>query len=346
MAQKKAQEVEAWLARPSSAHPIVLIYGPDRGLVSERAAEFVRKLGFDLDDPFAVVRLDATAIDTDPGRLMDEVQTMPMFADRRLVWVRGVAGQRTLAAALKDLCARPPASVTLLLEGGDLKKGSPVRVSVETGTASMALPCYVDHGRAIETIIDEVLERDGVAIAPDARHYLKVNLGGDRLASRAELEKLTLYTKGELRVELHHVRQIVGDVSARSVDDAVDSILDGDVSGFDTAFSKWTSGGQEPFQILAALLRQMQQLQALRAFVDAGAAPSVTVAAARPPIFFARKGLMERALQRWTSEAVAKALDRLQATILATRSRGHLEQATARQALMAVTMEARRLRQP
>ncbi len=45
MAQKKAHEVDAWLKRPDPRAQIVLIYGPDRGLVSERARAFAVATG-------------------------------------------------------------------------------------------------------------------------------------------------------------------------------------------------------------------------------------------------------------------------------------------------------------
>ncbi len=49
MGQLKANEVDAWLARPQAGVPIVLIYGPDRGLVSERASRFAEKVGVPLE---------------------------------------------------------------------------------------------------------------------------------------------------------------------------------------------------------------------------------------------------------------------------------------------------------
>ena len=91
MAQKKAYEVDAWLSRPDRAHAIVLIYGPDRGLVAERARAFAVATGLPLDDPFSVVRLDASEIERDQGRLLDEARTVPMFSARRLLWVRNAS---------------------------------------------------------------------------------------------------------------------------------------------------------------------------------------------------------------------------------------------------------------
>ncbi|TIR44717.1 MAG: DNA polymerase III subunit delta, partial [Mesorhizobium sp.] len=75
MAQKKGYEVDSWLARPDPRISIVLLYGPDRGLVAERAKAFAGKTGLPLDDPFSVVRLDGSEVDRDEGRLLDEART-------------------------------------------------------------------------------------------------------------------------------------------------------------------------------------------------------------------------------------------------------------------------------
>lgn len=344
MAQKKAHEVDGWLARPQGAFPIVLIYGPDRGLVSERATLYARKAGFQLDDAFSVTRLDAGELENDPGRLVDEASTVAMFADRRLIWIKGAGSHKALGASLKDLCATPPASTLILVEGGDLKKGAPVRAAVEQGSAGMALPCYVDQARAIDGVIDEVLARDGLTIAPEARQALRASLGGDRLATRSEIDKLALYARGDSRIEIAHVAGIVGDVSAKSLDDATDAILAGDIAGFDRAFSGWVNAGNAPFQLVSAVMRQFQQLELLRTAVDGGSSASAAVAAARPPVFFSRRSNVERAVQRWTPSAIARGLERLQSTVLAMRTRSQLEEPTARQAMLALAIEARRLR--
>ena len=106
MAQKKAHEVDAWLARRQSDAGIVLLYGPDRGLVAERARAYALATGLPLDDPFCVVRLDAAEIDQLPGRLVEEAQTVPMFADRRLIWVRNGGAQKAMADDIRALIVK------------------------------------------------------------------------------------------------------------------------------------------------------------------------------------------------------------------------------------------------
>lgn len=345
MGQKKAHEVDRWLARPEQAYRIVLIYGPDRGLVSERAKRFATGSGLPLDDPFTVVRMEASEVEQQPGRLADEAQTVPMFSDQRLIWVKGAGNQKALVSDVTTLISEPPTDCTILIEAGDLRKGSSLRSAVERGASAMALPCYADDGRGIDTVIDETLGAAGLTISLEARQLLKANLGGDRLATRGELEKLTLYCAGAKEVNPEDIRLLIGDVAGLSADEAVDAVISGRFQAFDIAFQRFLAAGNPPFLVLSATLRQIHALQIMRQAMDTkGVTASAAVAGARPPIFFSRRKTVENALARWSGIALQNAAERLQATILRTRQKPSLAGSITRQALLALTVEGARAR--
>lgn len=343
MAQKKAHEVDRWLARPEQTYRIVLIYGPDRGLVSERAKRYATSTGLPLDDPFTVVRLEASEVEQQPGRLADEAQTVPMFSDQRLIWVKGAGNHKAFVADVTALNSNPPTDCTILIEAGDLKKGSSLRSAAERGASAMALPCYADDGRGVDAVIDEALGAAGLKISLEARQLLKANLGGDRLATRGELEKLALYCKGATEVTPEDIRSLIGDVAGLSTDEAVDAIISGRFQAFDSAFRRFVAAGNPPFLVLSATLRQVHALQVMRQAMDSqGVSASSAVAGARPPVFFSRRKTVETALGRWSSTALKNAADRLQAAILRTRQKPALAVPLARQALLALTVEGAR----
>jgi DNA polymerase-3 subunit delta len=126
MAQKKAHEVDGWIAKPDSRARVVLVYGPDRGLVSERAARYAAGTKLPLDDPFSVIRYDASELEQDPGRLLDEARTVPMFGGQRLLWVRNAGAHKGFADAVAALAAEPSPDALVLIEAGDLKKTAPL----------------------------------------------------------------------------------------------------------------------------------------------------------------------------------------------------------------------------
>lgn len=342
MAQKKAHEVDSFLSRLQPQFPIILVYGPDKGLVSERASTFAKLTGIKLDDPFSNIRLDATDLERDPVRLVDEAGTVSLFGGRRLIWVRNAGGGKNLANTVKQLTKTPLENVYVLIEAGDLKKGAGLRAAVETAPSAMALPCYADDARALDGLIDQVLGEYGLAISLDARKWLKESLGGDRLVSRSELDKLCLYALGKNDVTLDDVKNAVSDVSGLTYDEIIDAVLSGDLVGFNNRFDRQVATGSALFLILSAAQRQFQQLQLLRQQVEVeGKTPSSAIASARPPIFFRRQKTMEQAVSRWTLSRIAQAMQRLQKAILESRKNAALAEPIIRQALLALAVSAR-----
>ena len=191
-------------------------------------------------------------------------------------------------------------------------------------------------------MIDGELGKAGMSLTLEARQALRRNLGGDRLASRGEIAKLVLYAHGRSEIGLDDVQATTGDVSGLSVDDAVDSVLDGRIDDFDAVFTRQSLNGSQAYLVLAAAIRQMQAIHLMRAGMTGRNAASV-VAAARPPVFFSRRKTIERAVERWTADALQRALSRLQAAVLATRRRPDLAVAIARQALLGIAVESARL---
>ncbi|MBB3218340.1 DNA polymerase-3 subunit delta [Ochrobactrum sp. RC6B] len=343
MAQKKTNEVDSFLARPTSSFPVVLLYGPDKGLVSERARRFAEASKLPLDDPFAVIRMEADEIEADPAKLADEARTISMFGGQRLIWIKNAAGQKKLAEAIKLLATEPPQETFVLVEAGDLKKGAGLRSAVENAPAGMALPCYSDDSRGIDGVIDDVLAEWKMQITLDGRQLLRASLGGDRLATRGELEKLCLYARGKERIDIDDVREAVGDVAGLSTDEVIDAVLAGDLPRFEISFDRVVKSGTAPFLLLNTAMRQFQQVQTLRHIADTERkSASVVVAAARPPIFFNRKKLIENAVSRWSGESLARVMERLQRAVLESRQNASLAIPIIRQCLLAISVEALR----
>ncbi len=251
-----------------------------------------------------------------------------------------------LAEDVKALTAEPARDAIILIEAGDLKKGAGLRAIVEAAANAIALPCYADEARDLDTVIDDELRKAGMSMTLDARQALRRNLGGDRLASRGEIEKLVLYAHGQKEIDVDDVNALSGDVSGASFDAAVDAVLDGKVGDFDIAFNRHCQSGGHPFLVLSSAMRQLQAIQVMRGQMESGGRNAASVVAgARPPVFFSRRKLVEKTLERWNVEALGRALNRLQTAVLQTRKRPDLSEALARQALLGIAIESARLGQ-
>lgn len=345
MSELKAGEVDRFLRNPDKGKILYLVYGPDRGLVSERGELLAKSTGVDLADSFSTIKLDANELASDPVRLIDEAYTVGMFGGNRLIWIRNVGNQKDVAANIQAILKDPPEGMKLIVEAGDLKKGIGLRAAVEKSPNGVTLPCYADNAGALSSLIDDTFSEAGQRLSLDARRYIQEHIGGDRRASRGELEKLVLYARGEEEITLDMAKASIGDASSTSFDDVVDAVITGKLNHFDDAMQAFISGGSNPQPLLAAAIRQFQQLDLLRADMEkSGQSAAAIVASAKPPVFFARRKTVELALSRWTSLGIRHALRRLQDCVLDSRRNAALTVPVARTALLAITIQSARRR--
>jgi DNA polymerase III subunit delta len=340
MVALRSGEVDAFVARPDPARPIVLVFGPDLGLVRERAETILRTSVDDPRDPFALVRLDGDDVAGDPARLVDEAQTVPLFGGRRAVHLR--VGARNIMPAVEALLGIPIRDCRIVIEAGDLKRNAPVRVACERARNAAALPCYADSERDLARLVDEEMRAAELSITPDARAALLPLLGSDRRASLMEIRKLALYAHGERAVGLDDVLAVVADASTLALDRVVDAAFAGRHAEVEAELAKARTAGTAPGTIMSAALRQVAQLHKARLGIDAGASPDQVMNEARPPVHFSRRTLVEAALKAWTSARLERAMAQLADAVLETRRQPALAEAVAQRALMSIAGAARR----
>ena len=336
----RPSEVDRYIARPDPGQPVLLVFGPDAGLVRERVDVLVRGAVDDPNDPFALARIEGEELAANPARLVEEANTIPLFGGRRAVLVK--AGSRNIAAALEPVLAAPVAECRIIIEAGDLKRSAPLRALCEKAKAAAALPCYEDSERDLARLIDEEMRAANLTLAPDARAALAALLGGDRLASRSEIRKLALYARGQKIVELADVMAVVADASALALDGVIDATFAGDARAVETEFGKARAGGSSPAAIISAAIRQVANLHKMKLAVDAGDSIDFAMKRGTPPVHFSREQTVGAALHQWSAPRLVRAMAQLAEASLEARRNAALAEAIAQRTLLAIAQSARR----
>jgi DNA polymerase-3 subunit delta len=340
MVALKNNEIDSFVARPSPERPIVLLCGPDAGLVHERAEKIINASVDDPRDPFALVRIEGDALASEPSRLVEEAHTVPLFGGRRAVWVK--AGSRNFAAAVEAVVASPPTDCRIVIEAGDLRRNAPIRAICEKAKSAAVLPCYADTERDLVRLVDDEMRDAKLTIAPDARSALVSLIGGDRQASRSEIRKLALYAHGRDRVVLEDVIAVVADASALALDAVVDAAFAGRVPDTEAQFSKALSAGTSAGTIMSWALRYVTQLHKARVALDAGEDTYAAMRSFIPPIHFRRTDTVEAALRSWTAPRLERAMEQLAEAALNVRRTAALADSLAQRALLSLAVSARR----
>jgi DNA polymerase-3 subunit delta len=322
-----AAKIDGFLQNPTSS--VVLIYGPDAGLVAERALTIVKSVVGGTDDAFRYAEL------ADPARLLEEATAASLMGGRRAIRLRdaGESAVKPLESLLKT-----PADSIVILEAGDLTPKSKLRALAEKNPGAAAIACYAIDASRRPGVITARLRAAGITIEPDAAAWVGQNIGGEEGAIRQAVELLHLYAGPNGRLTLADVMAALTDGGDTSIQDAIDATITGDPASADRAVTLAYDEGASPVAILRILLGELMRLRVAAA---SGASPSEAVSTIRPPVFFKRVPIVTKALGLWTTASLTEAIRAALMAEAACKSTHTPDQAYCRQMMLGLASRAR-----
>jgi DNA polymerase-3 subunit delta len=325
-----AGRIDGFLKNPSL--PLVLIFGPDAGLVAERGLALTKSIPGAAADPFRFAELQSP----DSATLLNEATAASLTGGRRVVRVRDAADH--LIKAVETLLKSPPDAL-IILEAGELTAKSKLRATMEKTAAGASIACYGIDAPRLPGILTSRLRDAGLSIEPDAANWVANNIAGEEAPLRQAVELLTLYAgPSKPRLTLEDVSAALADGGETSMQDAIDATLTGDTAATDRALALAYDEGTSPVAIIRTLLSELLRL---RAAAGSGHPPSEAIAAMRPPVFFKRQATLAKALSLWNPTTLDQAIRAALTAETACKTTIIPDQAFTRQTMLGLASRAR-----
>ncbi|MEO1658766.1 MAG: DNA polymerase III subunit delta [Pseudomonadota bacterium] len=351
MTALKARDIERFLRAPGENFVVALVYGPEQGLVHERATRIATAVAEDLSDPWRAVSLTEQEAG-DAARLTDEAAAQSFLGGRRVIRVRaagaGVAGAVT--SLLKAAEAGTLASAGLVvLEAGDLKKSSALRKACESSPQAAAIACYPEGERDTIGAIRAQLQAEAISITDDAVTALVAALGEDRGVLRQELEKLILYcgpkaTRGDAPYEVT-ADDVAGCLAGAPQEDSFQVAalaLGGRSKPLSEALAAAEAAGVSVISLLRLTQNRIQRLLPAATAVAQGEGPQAAIKKMKPPVFFKEQDEMLRQLKAWPLPRLEQAADEIYKAEAACKKTGAPDQSIAERALLRLAAAGQR----
>ena len=91
----------------------------------------------------------------------------------------------------------------------------------------------MDEGAGLDDLVRKSLDDAGLRADAGVISWIAGNLGSDRMVSRMELEKLTLYAAEKSDITLEDAQAVIGDAAAVTLDDVVFAAAEEQFEGTD-----------------------------------------------------------------------------------------------------------------
>ncbi|AJE03672.1 DNA polymerase III subunit delta [Geobacter pickeringii] len=326
----KVDEFDKAAARGEIA-PLYYFYG-DEPYLLERAVKRLQALVVAPD--FRDFNLDIFYGNECKGEeIAAAAQTLPMFAERRLVLVKR-AGELS-AAALEILtpCVADPSPGTCLVFAGE-KIDQRKKFFQEMKKRGELVECKRPYENQLGNFIREEARALGKRIEAAAAEML-VYLAGNNLSElAAQIEKVVTFVGTRDAVTVGDVREVVSDTKVESVFDLANALGERDLAKSLRSLSTILRDGEAPLMLLAMIARHFRQLWRVRELaVRRMPPPDIAKATGINPYFL--KGVMEQA-RNFTVAELAAVFEALYASDVALKGGGRKPTLTMERLVMEI----------
>jgi DNA polymerase-3 subunit delta len=334
------KQIDPFLKKPDPAARVVLVYGPDDGLMRERLKTIGKTVVDDLEDPFNAVTIPAEILAEDPARLFDEANALSMMGGARLIKITN--GADKLTPLIKDYLENPSAENLVIIEGGDLGARSSLRLACEKAKNAAALPCYVEDERGMTNLIRESLSNVNLRIDHDALQYFAANIMGDRARARGEIDKLITYmgdkNDGRTSVSLEDVQASCGDMGTATLDELIYAVAGANAKAAMAAYNRLIGEGVAEIVILRTLQNHFRRLHYTHALMNNGQSMDQAVKSLQPPIFFKFEQPFKAQIPKWRGKKLDIVMGKLADLEAQTKMTGTPVQTLCAQAILSLSM--------
>ncbi len=323
--QIKTNNVDNYIANKKDYHPIVLVYGPNSGLVSERAKTIIKNLNEDSNNAFSVRTLDNDTLSNNEGLLIDELQTVGLFSEKKIIKLR-LHSNKSILNQIKIALDIINSDTNLIIEAGNLPKSNALRTLIEKSKKSAALPCYNEDERSLRNIIRYEFKQQGITIDHDALDSLVSSLSEDRQICKNEISKLILYSHNTKKLHLNDIEMLINDTASSITEQVIDNTLIGNGKKALIQFSRGLSTGTPAYQTAYSFQQHFLLLYKFCLLKERNFSLNSIVDNYKPPIHFKRKNIINQQIQIWNSTYIQKAQNQTLETIKQSRLKSGIDE--------------------
>ena len=197
-----------------------------------------------------------------PGELIDLAETMPFFADRRLIVVENSGFFKNATPELADYIKNMPETACFLFVESEVDKRGKMYKSVK------------DKGRAVEMGRQDektllywlagMVKKEGKQIKESTARYLVAKTGTDMENLEKEMEKLFSYTLGQTEITVQDVDEICTTQITNKIFDMVEAVATKQQKRALHYYYDLLALKEPPMRILYLLSRQFKLLMEVK----------------------------------------------------------------------------------
>lgn len=203
-----------------------------------------------------------------PKEIIDLAETMPFFADRRVIMIENSGFTKNACPDLAEYIPEIPESTCLILTESEVDKRGKLYKNIKN--VGRVVEFKRQDERTLARWVLGTLKKEGRNITEETMHAFLGRTGSDMESIEKELEKLLCYTMGRDVITTADVEAVCTEQTENRIFDMVQAITERDQRRALDLYADLLAMKEPPMRILYLITRQFNQLLQLKSLSGQG----------------------------------------------------------------------------
>ena len=280
---------------------LILFYGKNEGLKNETIEKITK-------NKVKLVNYDERDIVNSPNEFIETVLNKSLFDDEKLIIIRRATDR---IIKILEQFTNKKIGDTVIICSDNLEKKSKLRMMFEKEKKYICVAFYPDSEQTLIKFAYNFFKKKKISLSSSDINILINRCNEDRATLMNELEKIELFAKGGKKVTTEIILKLSNIMENENISKLVDYCLAKNKKKIIDILNENSFSNDDTILIIRTFLNKLKKILKLSEEFEKNCNIDLTIASARPPIFWKDKEITKSQITKWRPDHIKKSIYKL-----------------------------------
>ena len=277
----------------------VLFYGQNQGAKEEEISKILT-----INKDKAAVKYDEKEFLENIEIIYENILSESLFEEKKIIIIYRATDK--IVKIIDEFIKKDISKVSLLINSNTLEKKSKLRSFFEKDKKLICVPFYPDTPELLSKLSYNYLKKYNVVFSQENINLVVNKCNGDRGILKNELEKIKFLSLSKNKLSTEDILKLINLVDNYGISELVDSCLAKNQKKTINILNENNFSNEDCVIITRTFLTKLKRLSILSKNYSDNKNLDITIANAKPPIFWKDKYLVKQQISKWSNKQIIK----------------------------------------
>ena len=282
--------------------PFILLYGKNEGFKNQAITQILKSKKH-------ISKYEEKEVLENSNSFLESILSKSLFESEKILVINRTTDK--ILNILTEIIQKDVKDIIFILNADVLDKKSKLRSFFEKDKKCICVPFYPDNEQTLSKLAFNFLREKNISLSSSDINLVVSKSNGDRKILLSELDKLEYYSKNGKKITTEHIMKLTNLIENFSISELVDNCLANNTRKTKNILIENNFGNEDCVLIIRTFLNKLKRILKLCAEFQENKDINLTIASAKPAIFWKDKDITKQQILRWSPNEIKETIYKL-----------------------------------